>query len=157
MSPGEIFIIVIIVVALIVAALYFLNRWTAKKTVEQQSLIEKTKQQASIYVIDKKRDKAQNVTLPKAISDNLPKMYKFMKLYFIKAKIGPQIMTFISDKKVYNMISAQKTYKVELAGIYIVSVKGQKTPLELKQAAKEKAAKIKSDEKRAKSELKLKK
>jgi len=144
MQWTDILIIVFAVLAVIVAALYFLNKWASKKNNEQQSVIEKTKQSTTIFVIDKKRDKAQNVTLPKAITDNLPKMAKTMKMNFVKAKVGPQIVTLMSDKRIYSMIETQKSYKVELAGIYIVSVKGMKTAHEMKEAAKEKSVKEKA-------------
>ena len=152
MQWQDIIIIAFVAAAAIFAALYFLNKWAAKKSVQSQSAIEKNKMAATIYVIDKRRDKAANVNLPKAISDNLPKLYRVMRLYFVKAKIGPQIMTLICEKKVYNLLAPMKTYKVDMAGIYIVSVKGMKTAYEMRQAAKEKAAKAKQ----ARSEAKAK-
>ena len=130
-------IIIILIIAVAVAAvLFFLNRWAAKKHVGQQSLIEKTKQRADIYVIDKKRDKAANVNLPKAVQAQMPKTAKLLKLYFIKAKVGPQVTTLMCDKHIFNHIEAKKNYKVELAGMYIASVKGLKTAFEMKEAAK---------------------
>jgi len=129
-------IIALVIVAVIVAALYYLNRWASKKQVGQQELIEQTKQRADIYVIDKRRDKAENVNLPKAVSGQLPKLTKLMKMYFVKAKVGPQIVTLMCEKRVFNHIDVKKSYKVELAGMYIVGVKGMKTAAEEKQAAK---------------------
>ena len=138
-------LIVVLVVAGLFAGLYFLNRWAAKKSVESQSMIEKNKMAASIYVIDKKHDKAANVNLPKAITENLPKRNKLMKMYFVKAKIGPQIMTLMCDKNVFNVLKPKTTYKVDMAGIYIASVKGMKSEYELKQASKAKTEKVKQE------------
>ena len=143
----DILIIIFIVVAAILAGLYFLNRWASKKQVEQQGIVEQTKQKADIYVIDKKRDKAVNVNLPKAVIDNLPKVSRLMKMYFVKGKVGPQVATLMCDKKVFNYIEVKKTYKAELAGIYIVSVKGMKTDAELKAAKKAKRIADKSNKK----------
>jgi len=140
----DIMLVVIVVLLAIVAGLYFLNRWASKRVATQQDTIEKTKQAASIYVIDKKHDKAANVKgLPKVVMDNLPKASKLMKMYFVKAKIGPQIMTLMCEKTVYNALDVKKTFHVEMAGIYIASVKGMKTKYELKQIKKAKKAKAK--------------
>ena len=62
----------------------------------------------------------------------MPKMYKFMKTYLVKAKIGPQIMTLMCEKKVFDLLPLMKNVKVDMAGMYIVSVKGMKTERELK-------------------------
>ncbi|MCL2407435.1 MAG: hypothetical protein FWC95_05845 [Defluviitaleaceae bacterium] len=130
-------------VALIFGVLFLLNRWAAKKQVGSQQLIEQTKQRADIYVIDKKRDKAENVALPKAVQAQMPKMAKIMKLCFVKAKVGPQIVTLMCDKNVYNHVELKKTYKVELAGMYIVSVKGMKSVAEQKAAGRQRKLKAK--------------
>ena len=146
----DILLIVIVVLGAIVAGLYFLNRWAAKRVAAQQDMVEKTKQSASIYVIDMKRDKAANVTLPKVVMDNLPRTSKLMKMYFVKAKIGPQIVTLMCEKTVFNALDVKKTFQVELAGIYIASVKGMKTKYEIKQAQRNKKLKAKQEAKKAK-------
>lgn len=151
MSFGDIMIIVIIAVGAIAAGLYFLNRWASKKQVDQQGLIEKTKQPAQIYVIDKRHDKASEVTLPKAVMDGMPKLSKAMKMYFVKAKVGPQIVTLMCDKNVYEHVEVKKTYKIDLAGIYIVSVKGMKSKQELKDQARVRKSKAREEKKAASS------
>ena len=138
-------IIAFIVIVAIGAALYFLNRWATRKYATQQDMMTKNKMAASIYVIDKKHDKAANVTLPKVVMENLPRTAKAMKMHFVKAKIGPQIMTLMCDKTVYGYLEPKKTYQAELAGIYIVGVKGAKTKYEIKEARKKKAEKKKAD------------
>ena len=150
----DIMLIVIVAVVVIAGALYLLNRWAAKRMSTQQDMVEKTKQSASIYVIDKKHDKAANVHLPKAVQDSMPRTAKIMKMYFIKAKIGPQIVTLMCEKSVYNALDVKKTFQVEIAGIYIASVKGMKSSYEVKQAAKAKKAKAKAEEKAAKASSK---
>ena len=143
----DILLIVIVVLGAIIAGLYFLNRWAGKRVAAQQDMVEKTKQSASIYVIDMRRDKAANVTLPKVVMDNLPRTAKMMKMYFVKAKIGPQIVTLMCEKTVFNALDVKKTFQVELAGIYIASVKGMKTKYELNQARKKKKMKAKEEAK----------
>ena len=131
MGGWDILILVFVIFVLLVVGLYLLNRWTSKRLVEQKSLIERTRQPASIYVIDKKKDRVQNANFPKAVQEQIPKWNKLMKMYLVKAKIGPQIMTLMCDKEVYNALPLKKTVKVDIAGIYIVSMKGMKSKEEL--------------------------
>jgi len=42
----------------------------------------------------------------------------------VKAKVGPQILTLMCDKNIYDVLVPKKTMKVELAGIYITKVSG---------------------------------
>ncbi len=143
-------IIIVVVIGAIFVGLYFLNKWAYKKMDTQQTMIDKMKQSMSIYVIDKKRDKITNVNMPKAVIEQMPKMYKKMKLCFVQAKIGPQIMTLICDKKLFEAIPVKKNVKAEIAGIYIVGVAGVKTEKEIKAIQKEKKAKEKAELKAAK-------
>lgn len=137
-----VFIVFIIVVA-IAAGLYFLNRWAVNRMDQQQTLINKSRTVVSIFVIDKKRDKVTNVKLPKAAMEQMPKMAKLMKMYFVQAKIGAQIMTLMCEKKVFNALPVKKNVKVGLAGIYIVDMPGMKSEQQMKEErkAKEKAKK----------------
>jgi len=131
MTPGfgfvDILLIVVVVVAVIFGILILLSRWSAKKQSEHADIIESSKQVVDIYVIDKKREKPANANLPKMVMDNMPRMAKMMKLNLIKAKVGKQIATLICDRKYYDVLQPKKSFKVELAGLYIVSVKGVKT------------------------------
>jgi len=138
LGTGDIIIIVAVVIAIIVVGLYFLNRWAYKKIDSQQAIIDKAKVLTTIYVIDKKKDKITNVKMPKAVVTQMPKIYKLMKMRFVQAKIGPQIITLICDKNVFDAIPVKKNVKVDIAGLYIVGMPGLKTKKELKQAKKEK-------------------
>jgi len=151
--------IVLIVFAVIVAlgvGLYFLNRWANKRYSQQQDMVQKNKQTAEIYVIDMKRDKAENANLPKAVMDNLPRTAKVMKMNLVKAKVGSQIVTLMCDKGAYSALEPKKKFKVELAGMYIVGVKGAKTKYEVQEAKRAKAAKAKVEAKLAKQDNKRK-
>ena len=46
------------------------------------------------------------------------------KLPIVKAKVGPRIMTFIADARVFEMIPVKKEVKATISGLYITDVKG---------------------------------
>ena len=148
-TPGfgviDIVLIVFVILFIIFGVLFFLSRWSAKKQSEHSDLIESSKQLADIYVIDKKREKPANANLPKAVMDNMPRMAKMMKLNLVKVKVGKQIATLICEKKWFDVLQLKKNFKVELAGLYIVSVKGVKTEDDKKREAAERKRKEKAD------------
>lgn len=147
LSASDISLIVFGVIVLVIAALYFLNRAAYRKMDEQQAIVESTKMTTTIYVIDKKRDKITNIKLPQAVQSQIPAYAKIMKMYFVKAKIGPQIMTLMCDKNVFNAIPLKRNIKAEIAGMYIVSFAGMKSADEMKKIRKEKKQKKKEEEK----------
>ena len=131
MTILEIALIVFAVIAVLGFALYMLNRWASKKMVEQDKMIAHSKTPATIYVIDKKKAKMDAAHFPKAVTEQMPKWQRFMKVPLVKAKVGPQIITLMCDKRVFAALPVKKMVKVELAGIYIVSMKGMKTKQEI--------------------------
>lgn len=138
MTLLDILLVVFIVVVVIAAAIYFLNRWASTRMVQQQRMIDQSRQTISIFTIDKRKLKPTEANLPKAVSEQLPKRYRLIKMPFVKAKVGPQIMTFMCDKRVFDAIPLQKNVKVDIAGIYIIDMKGLKSPQEIKKQRKEK-------------------
>ena len=46
-----------------------------------------------------------------------------MKMPFVKAKVGPRIMTLIADPKVYEILPVKKEVKAVVSGIYITEIK----------------------------------
>ena len=147
LSGTYILLILVVVLAALLAGLFFLNRWATTKYDDQQEQISRMKERVTMYVIDKKHDNIKNVNLPKIVKENTPKLSKAMKMYFIKAKVGPQIVTFFADKSLYNAIPTKRTLKAEVAGLYIVSFEGYKTPQEMKEKKKEKKEKAKAEKK----------
>ena len=120
-------IIALIVLAVIVAIfviLYFLGKKAQKKQAEQQVLLEQHKQSVSMLIIDKKRMKIKDSGLPQSVIDQTPKLMRNSKLPIVKAKVGPQIMSLISDEKIFDMIPVKKEVKASVSGIYILDVKG---------------------------------
>ena len=141
MTGWDILFLVFIIVAVLGVGLYFLNRWASTKMVEQQETMDRVKQMVTIFVIDKKKDRPVNSTLPKEVKAKLPKIYRFLKMPLVKAKVGPQIVTLISDQKVFDALPLKKNVKVELAGIYIAGMQGLKSKKEMQAAARAKKAK----------------
>lgn len=154
MSTGDIIIIITIIVGVILAGLLWLNKKANQKMSDHQDMINRSKQTTTIFVIDKKKAKITDVNMPKMVTEQMPKVYKFLKLYFVQAKIGPQILTLICDKKIFNAITVKKNVKVELAGIYIVNVIGMKSDKELKEIKKAKKDRKKEEKKQAKNNSK---
>ncbi len=140
-GAGDIILLVAFIIGAIVLGLYFLNRWATRKQSEQQSFISQNKQTLTAYIIDKKRDKIQNINMPKMVTEAMPSYSKLMKSYFVQVKVGSQIQTLMCDKNVFEAIPVKKSVKIEVAGIYIVNVVGMKSKEEMK--AKKKAKKNK--------------
>jgi hypothetical protein len=121
--------ILLIILAVLIAlgvVLYFLGKKMQTKMDQQQSLINQHKMVTSILVIDKKKSKITDSNLPKMVIDQFPKWYRFRKMPLVKAKVGPQITTFLCDEKVFKQLPTKKVVKVEIAGLYILSIKSVK-------------------------------
>ena len=121
-------ILTILVIALVV--LYFVGRKLQKKQAAQQEQMEAAKQTVSMLVIDKKKMRLNEAGLPQMVIDNTPKLMRRTKLPIVKAKVGPKIMTFIADGKVFELIPVKKEVKATVSGLYITDVKGVRGPLE---------------------------
>ena len=118
-------LLVILVIAVIaLAVLYFLGRRLEKRQVEQQQLLEMSKQTVSMLVIDKKRMPLKESGLPQMVIDQTPKLLRRSKMPIVKAKVGPKISILIADEKVFDLIPVKKEIKAEVSGLYIVGVKG---------------------------------
>jgi len=131
-------IIFVIAIIILVAgvAIYYLNNWIGKKQAMQNEMVEQHKQAMSVYVIDKKKEKIENANLPKAVVQQMPKMSKMFKVPLVKVKVGPQITTMLCDEAVFEALPLKKTVTVEVAGLYIVGMKGLKTKMEMEEMRK---------------------
>lgn len=127
-------ILAVLVVAVVV--LYFLGRKAQKKQAAQQQQIDAMKQTVSMLIIDKKRLKMKESGLPQAVIDQTPKFFRRTKLPIVKAKIGPQIMSLVSDEKIFESIPVKKEVKAVVSGIYITDVKGLHGKAEVQQKKK---------------------
>lgn len=104
--------------------LYFVGKKAQKKQAEQQEKMEANKQTVSMLIIDKKRMKIKDSGLPQAVIDQTPKYMRRSKLPIVKAKVGPQILSLISDEKIFDNIPVKKEVKAIVSGIYVMDVKG---------------------------------
>ena len=117
-------LIVIAVIAAVFLVLYFLGKKAQKKQAEQQVLLEQNKQTLSMLIIDKKRMKLKEAGLPQMVIDQTPKLMRNAKLPIVKAKVGPQILSLISEERIFDTIPVKKEVKAVVSGIYIMEVKG---------------------------------
>lgn len=143
----RVIIIVLAVIIGILIALIIIGRKMQKKQQASQADIEAASQIISMLVIDKKKMKVKDATLPKVVAEQIPKYMQFAKLPLVKAKVGPRVMTLIADVKVFDALPLKTEVKVAVSGIYITEIKyirGKVEPKPLtkkEQRAKAKAAK----------------
>ncbi len=134
-------IVLIVVLVIVVAALillYFLGKKAQKKQDEQQEMLNANKQNISMLIIDKKRVRIADSGLPQMVIDQTPKLMRRAKLPIVKAKVGPQIMSLVSDEKIFDSIPVKKEVKAVVSGIYILDVKGLHGKNDLNQNTKKK-------------------
>lgn len=158
MSTWAIVLLSILAVLVIgIVILYFVGRKMQKKQEESQAQIDAMKQTVSMLIIDKKRMKLKDAGLPQVVLDQTPKLLRNSKLPIVKAKIGPQIMSLISDEKIFDSIPVKKEVKAVVSGIYITDVKGlhgKQAPVETKKKGFFKRALEKAQEKAGATPLK---
>ena len=130
MSGWNILWIVLAVLVVALVVLYFVGRRLQKKQAAQQEQIDAAKQTVSMLVIDKKKMPLKDAGLPQIVLEQTPKMMRRSKLPIVKAKVGPKIMSFIADERVFDLIPVKKEVKAEISGIYITGVKGIRGSLE---------------------------
>lgn len=121
-------ILIILVIALIV--LYIVGSRLQKKQAANQEQMEAAKQTVSMLIIDKKKMPIKESGLPQMVIDQTPRMMRRSKLPIVKAKVGPRIMTLVSDAAIFDSIPVKKEVKAVVSGIYIMEVKGVRGPLE---------------------------
>ena len=131
--------ILIIIAAVAVAVflvLYFVGKRAQKRQEEQRAQIEATKQSVNMLIIDKKKMKLKDAGLPQVVLDNTNKLMQRSKVPVVKAKVGPRVMTLLTDNDVYDVLPIKKEVKAEVSGLYIVSVKGIRGSLVSEKAEK---------------------
>ena len=129
-------IVMLVVLVVLIAALVALSIYGKKlqeRQEQSQQELENASQNVSLLVIDKKRMKLKEAGLPQLILDQTPKYMRGRKVPIVKAKIGPRIMSFICDEKVFEIIPVKKEVRAVISGIYIMGVKGLHTNLDARQ------------------------
>lgn len=125
MSPWSIALLVILVILIVaIVAIVIVGKKAQKRQAEQEELLQANKQTISMLIIDKKRMKIKDSGLPQMVIDQTPKIMRSSKLPIIKAKVGPQILSLISDEKIFDSIPVKKEVKAVVSGIYVLDVKG---------------------------------
>ncbi len=146
MSTG--WIVLIVVAVLLIAAtvgLYFFGKRMQKKQAEQQAQIDAAAQTVQMLIIDKKKMKLKDAGLPAVVLQNAPKLMRFSKVPVVKAKVGPQVMSFIADAAIFDSIPTKKEVKATVSGIYITAVKGVRGSIKVEPVKKSKFAQFKED------------
>jgi len=115
--------IIIAVVIVLVVVFIILRKKLKKKISEQQTMVDQHKVATSILVLEKRKGKISEASIPKNVMSQIPKIYKLKKVPLVKAKIGNQVMDLLCDDAIFNKIPEKKTVVVEIAGIFICSVK----------------------------------
>ena len=129
-------IVMLVVLVVLIAALVALSIYGKKlqeRQEQSQQELENASQNVSLLVIDKKRMKLKEAGLPQLILDQTPKYMRGRKVPIVKAKIGPRIMSFICDEKIFEIIPVKKEVRAVISGIYIMGVKGLHTNLDARQ------------------------
>ncbi len=116
-------IIITVVLIAIMIGLYIFGNKLQSKQMEQREQINAASQPATLFIIDKKILPMKDAKLPKMVMEQAPKRYQKAKIPVVKAKVGPQIMTFICEEAIYDDVPQHGEVKAMISGIYITSVK----------------------------------
>ena len=119
----HLYIIIGAVVVALIVGFIFLRKKVKSKISEQQIMVDQHKVATTILVLEKRKGKIDQASIPKAVMSQIPKIYKINKVPLVKAKIGNQVMDLLCDDAVFSKIPEKKSVVVEIAGIYICSVK----------------------------------
>ena len=121
---GRVLLIIAIILLVVMVVLYFLGKKAQKKKEEQDAQVAAAAQSVSMLIIDKKRMRLKDAGLPQQVLAQTNKLMQRSKLPIVKAKVGPRVMTFIADEKVFEEIPVKKEVKATVSGLYITGVKG---------------------------------
>ena len=139
-------LIVVLVIAVAgLALLYYFGQKAQVRQYEAQKTMQAMSQTVSMLVIDKKKMKLKEAPLPPEVYEKTPLYLKRMKVFVVKAKIGPKIYNLICEKPVYNLIPVKATIQAKISGLYITEILKGAVPneeeLKRRHKVKEKAAK----------------
>lgn len=123
-NPWIILLICLLIFVAVIAGMYFWGRKLQKKQVEQKEQLNAHAQNMKMLIIDKKRMKLKEAGLPKIAVDETPWYLKGSKVPVVKAKVGPQIMTFLCDEEIFDLVPIKKEVKAVVSGLYIMKVQG---------------------------------
>ena len=113
MTWWQILLIILAVILVLLVVLYFVGSKMQRKQAVSQEQMDAMKQTLSMLIIDKKKMKLKDANLPDMVLQQTPKYMRRMKMPFVKAKVGPRIMTLIADPKVYEFLPKLRVYAAE--------------------------------------------
>ena len=134
---GTAWIVTLVILAILIIALVIVGVWgnkQQKKSADAQQQLQSplphsVPSGALVCVKGNGLQALQDeANLPKVVIDNVPKMMRRSKVPIVKAKVGPRIMTFMCDEKVFDMIPVKQEIRAMVGGIYILSVKSLRGP-----------------------------
>ena len=134
----KVLLIVLAVMVVLLAILFVLGRKAQKKQSAQKQQMDAMAQNVTMLIIDKKRMKLKEAGLPAMVLEQAPRLMRNTKLPIVKAKVGPKVMTFISEASIFDSIPVKKEVKAVVSGLYITNVKGIRGPLEQTNVKKKK-------------------
>ncbi|HIR26846.1 MAG TPA: hypothetical protein IAB84_02600 [Candidatus Choladousia intestinigallinarum] len=130
MTLLHVLLIILLVLVVVLVVMYVMGRKLQKKQAAQQEQLEAAKQTVSMLIIDKKKLPIKESGLPQMVIDQTPRLMRRSKLPIVKAKVGPRIMTLVSDASIFDTIPVKKEVKAVVSGMYIMEVRGVRGPLE---------------------------
>ena len=140
--------ILIIVLIAAVVGMFFLYRAGSKMQAEQaqnQLMLERYAQVASLLIIDKKKMPFKQAPFPKEVFETAPRRAKLMKVYVVRAKVGPKVYNLMCDRDTFEDVPVKATIKAKVSGMYLMEILQGAVPSERnikkRRKAKEKAEK----------------
>ena len=143
-------IIAILIIVLIAAVIgmFLLYRAGSKMQAEQaqnQLMLERYAQVASLLIIDKKKMPFKQAPFPKEVFETAPRRAKLMKVYVVRAKVGPKVYNLMCDRDTFEDVPVKATIKAKVSGMYLMEILQGAVPSERnikkRRKAKEKAEK----------------
>ena len=131
-------IVVLVVLAVLAIVLYFVGKKAQKQQAENEKAMAEAAQEMKLFIIDKKKQAMKDAQLTKAIMAQVPKLARRSKMPMVKAKVGPKIITFICDAKVYETLLPKQEVMATVSGIYISKARRLKGPVYVKEDKKKK-------------------
>ncbi|NLL93579.1 MAG: hypothetical protein GX225_05550 [Clostridiales bacterium] len=150
---GIVLLVILAVLVIGIIVLYIVGRRMQKKQDASQEQMEAAAQTMTFFIIDKKMMKFKEANLPKIVLEQTPKYARMMKLPILKVKVGPKVMSLISDPKVFNTLAPKQEVKATVSGIYVTSAKRLRGPV-VETDPKKRKAQLKAEKEEAKAKAK---
>ncbi len=114
--------VIVAFVVVVLAILYSRGQKLQKKQAEQRETMVANGQPINLLVIDKKRMALKDAGLPSVVMEQTSRRSRYARVYVVKAKVGPRVMTLIADDDVYDLIPVKAEIRATVSGIYIIGV-----------------------------------